>query len=86
MYYHIKKVGETRIPHNPYFSLTMAGHTWGSRHYAYKFSSIEQAKQMLGDLTELGEKVFLEWHDDSENPPHGSWGEVNPHYLSTIGA
>lgn len=84
MHYHIQKAGETRQPVKPYLIITMCGYDWGSRDYAHKFLDLDGLKYILEDLKAKGEKVFATWHDESKNPPHGSWGEVNPHALATL--
>ena len=77
MYYCVKKVGETRIPKKPYLIYTMCGHSWGDKSYAYKFDSLDFANQARKDLIKQGINVFIEWHDESKNPKHGMFGEVN---------
>jgi hypothetical protein len=84
MYYHIKLIGETQVPENPYLTINpVMG--WSSRSQAHKFLCLDSAKYILDDVNANGKVAFIEWHDESKNPPHGSWGEVNPFYLSTIG-
>ena len=84
MYYHIKLIGETKVPKNPYLSITMAGNSWSSRSYAHKFLCLDSAKYILDDVNANGKVAFIEWHDESKNPPHGSWGEVNPYALKNL--
>ena len=78
MYYCVKKVGKTRVPEKPYLMYTMGGHSWADKSYAYKFDDLDFANQARKDLIKQGINVFIEWHDESKNPKHGAFGEVNP--------
>ena len=78
MYYCVKKVGETRVPEKPYLMYTMLGHSWAGKSYAHKFNCLDFANAARKDLIKQGIDVFIEWHDKSKNPKHGTFGEVNP--------
>ena len=78
MYYCVKKIGETKVPEKPYLMYTMMGHSWAGKSYAHKFNCLDFANEARKDLIKQGINVFIEWHDPSENPKHGSFGEVNP--------
>ena len=79
IYYFIKKVGEYAVPSNPYLVLDTNGYGWGCSSSAHKFLCLDSAQYILEDVQARGEKVFLEWRDDSPNPKHGAFGEVNPY-------
>jgi hypothetical protein len=86
MHYRIKLIGEYETPRKPWLNVTMSGHSFESETYAHKFHDITEAKGWLDRLKLCGQKVFMTWHDESEdaNDFYGSWGEVSRGYLAKL--
>ena len=84
IHYRIKLIGDYRVPQKPWLWIGMSGYSFESSHDAHKFATIEQAKEWLNHLKACGKKVYMTWHDTSENPPHGAWGEVNRQVLADM--
>ena len=84
-HYRIKLIGDYRVPQKPWLTLYMDGkYDFAGESYAHKFDTIEQAKKWLDYLRACGKKGYMTWHDNSKNPPCGSFGEVNRDHLATL--
>ena len=62
----------------------MSGYSFESSDDAHQFSDMVEANEWLNHLKACGKKVYMTWHDTSENPPHGAWGEVNRDVLNDM--
>ena len=78
VHYEILKVGSE--PHNRFLMKTMMPTglgLWTSQGYAHKFKDLGEAVKEQ----RMHENSYIIWVDESKNPPHGSWGEVNRDHI-----
>ena len=78
IHYQILKVGSE--PNKRFLQKTMNGVEWTSQGYAHNFFFLKDAYKE----SQKHENSYVIWIDESPEPPHGKWGEVNPYAYQSL--